>query len=199
MKEEQRKEDQMKKDETNDLSSNRWMNLPWARCPICNIVWDTTDGDVSLTFWYYRWPDVNRYPVPAELPERLCPDHVEEIVFEDDGTRKGIKRTLYRDQVSEMKKIGTHCPVCRNVDLRRQTWIDDPGPWVREVVWECKEYNALILVGLRFMTDDRDEIGEIAHVSYREDLQTKQLIDGALNTIRRFIKSKEARSKLFCE
>ena len=193
---EERKEDQIKKDETNGLGLYS-KYFSWARCPICNVVWNSSN--VAFSFWYDEWPYVN-LPVPAELPVKLCPEHVEEIVVEYvDGRKKGIKRTLYVDQVNEMKKTGLYCPVCRGKGLRWLDGCNDPGPGLQQGVWKCNQCHALIFLALRFTAGDEDEVGELVSVSYREDLQTKKELNEARNTICRIIKSKEARSKILCE
>ena len=111
-----------------------------------------------------------------------------------DGRRKGIKRTLYRNQLSEMQKNGLTCPVCINRDLRRLIiWFDDLGPGLKQILWECKQCRALILLELRFTTGDKDEIGKLLSGSYREDLQTKKELDRAWSTICGIVKSRERR------
>ena len=190
------KEDQVKEDETKGLSAGAFQDAVWARCPICNVIWDTKS--VQASFYYFIYTPEDCAPLPAKLPERLCPDHVEEIVMDLDGRRKGIKRTLYRDQMSEMQKNGLACPVCMNVDLRRQIiWFDDLGPGLKQILWECKQCHASILLELRFTTGDKDEIGKLLSVSYREDLQTKNELDQAWGTICGIIKSKERRWMMF--
>jgi len=195
--EEERKEDQIKKDETNDLGIYS-KHYSWARCPICNVIWNSSN--VGFSFWYEEWPNVDRYPLPAKLPERLCPDHVEEIIVDYvDGRKKGIKRTLYVDQVNEMNKTGLYCPVCRGKGLRWLAGGDDPCPGLHEEVWKCKQCHALILFGLYYKTGQEGEEGEIRHVYCREDLVTMCELNKAWTTICGILKSKEAKLMLLSE
>ena len=170
----------------------------WARCSICNVIWDSFPEYLGGS-WYFRWPVQDCDLSPKKLPEKPCPDHVEEIVV--DGRKKGIKRTLYQDQLNEIKQNGLRCPVCGGVDLRRQGWCEDPKPKLQELCLKCNQCHALIYCGLQYTGDDEDldEVGELVHVFYREDLQTKKELNEARNTICRIIKSKEARSKISCE
>jgi len=186
------KEKQVKEDETKDLSAGALQDDVWARCPICDVTWDTES--VKGSFYYFIYAPEECGPLPANLPERLCPDHAQEIVMDLDGRRKGIKRTLYRNQLSEMQKNGLTCPVCINRDLRRLIiWFDDLGPGLKQILWECKQCRALILLELRFTTGDKDEIGKLLSGSYREDLQTKKELDRAWSTICGIVKSRERR------
>ncbi|HVP79515.1 MAG TPA: hypothetical protein VMV04_16640 [Thermodesulfobacteriota bacterium] len=170
----------------------------WARCPICNVIWNITTEFLGGS-GYFRWEVEDCDLPPGKLPERLCPDHVEEIVV--DGRKKGIKRTLYQDQLNEMKLNGLHCPVCKGKDLRSQGFLLDPQPKLQEFCLKCNQCHALIYRGKQYIGDeeDLDEVGELVHVFYREDLQTKKELNEARNTICRIIKSKEARSKILCE
>jgi hypothetical protein len=191
-KEDQLKEDQVKEDGTKDLSAGAFQEAAWARCPICNVTWDTKS--VRASFYYFIYAPEDYGPLPAKVPERLCPDHAEEIVMDLDGRRKGIKRTLYKDQLSDMQKNGLTCPVCGGVDLERLImWFDDLGPGLKQILWECKQCHAAILLELRFTTGDKDEIGKLLSVFYRENLQTKKELDQAWSTICGIIKSKERR------
>ena len=151
------------KEEINDRES-------WTRCPICNVVWDTSS--VSGGSWYPRRP-VKDCNIPLEkLPEKLCPDHIEEIVV--DGRRKGIKRTLSRDQLYEIGKNGMYCPVCRRKDFKDSHWYEGPRSDLDEVAYKCSQCHTLFLVGIHFPSD-KDKFEEIVYVSYREDLRTKEL------------------------
>lgn len=143
----------------------------WTRCPICNVVWDTSS--VSGGSWYPPRPVKDSDLPPEKLPEKPCPDHVEEIVV--DGRRKGIKRILQTDQLYEIKNNGMHCPVCKGKDLRSQGWYEGPRPERDEVVYKCNQCHTLILVGIQFWTDGEEKFEKIAYVSYREDLETKEL------------------------
>jgi hypothetical protein len=154
----------MKGTEINDGES-------WARCPICNVIWDASF--VSCGFCYIPWQVKDCGLPPAELPQKLCPDHVEEIVV--DGRRKGIKRSLYQDQLNEIKKNGLRCPVCKSEDLQWGDELDNDRTGLDEALWKCNQCHALILLGGRFKDDGKDEDGELVHVFYREDLETKEL------------------------
>lgn len=191
-KEDQPQEGQCKEDHTREVSLNVSEDVVWARCPICNVIWDTKS--VLASFYYFIYTPEDYAPFPSKLPERRCPDHAEEIVMDLDGRRKGSKRALYRKQLREMQKNGLACPVCMNVDLRQLiVWFDDLGPGLKQLLWECKQCHASVLLELRFTTGDKDQIGELLSVSYREDLQTKKELDQAWNTICGTIKSKERR------
>ena len=143
----------------------------WARCPICNVVWHTSS--VFGGSWYPRRPVKDCDLSPEKLPEKPCPDHVEEIVV--DGRRKGIKRILQRDQLYGIKNNGMHCPVCKGKDLTSQDWYEGPSPERDELVNKCNQCHTLILVGIQFWSDDEEKYEKIAYVSYREDLETKEL------------------------
>ena len=56
----------------------------WARCPICHRVW--VSHYVLFGFWYIAWQAKDGRLPPANLPDKLCLDHVEEILV--DGRRK---------------------------------------------------------------------------------------------------------------
>ena len=122
----------------------------WARCPICNAVWDTGS---MLGSWYFRWHVKDSDLPPAELPQKLCPEHVEEIVLA--GRRKGIKRSLYQDQLNEIKKNGLHCPVCRSEDLQWENEMEVRTD-LEEVVWTCNHCHAFIILGVRFKNEDEN-------------------------------------------
>ena len=182
----------MKKDQK-DLSTRSTEDTNWARCPVCNVIWDKSF--LLHGFWYIRWTlDYDSVP-PAKLLEAPCPDHVEEIVV--DGRRKGIKRTLYQDQLNEIKKSYMLCPVCRGWDLR---WQDQAVPdqiGLCESVLTCSDCHALILLGGRFKDDGKDEDGELVHVFYREDLETKELNE-AWPDIMRIIESPGVKIESIC-
>ena len=144
----------------------------WARCPICNVVWNTSS--VSGGSWYRRRP-VRDCDLPQKkLPEKLCPDHVEEIVV--DGRKKGIKRTFSRGQLNRMRENGLYCPVCNGRDLKDSHGYEGPRPDIGEIAYKCGQCHTLIFVGIQWKSDDDDdEYGVIVYFAYREDLGTKEL------------------------
>lgn len=55
-----------------DVSMNLAEYKGWARCPVCNVIWDTT---FVLYGWYVSWSDLKHSESPpATLPQKLCPD-----------------------------------------------------------------------------------------------------------------------------
>jgi Zn finger protein HypA/HybF involved in hydrogenase expression len=155
--------DEMKEIEIKDGES-------WARCPICNVIWDTS---LVLYGCYFSWDVENRPLPPAKLPQKLCPDHVEEIVI--DGRRKGIRRTVYQDQLNEMNKNDLYCPACRSEDLQYQGEQLDFRDKLPKSIWICNDCNALIIPAMRYSYDENDVEAKIVYCFYREDLQTKEL------------------------
>jgi ribosomal protein L37AE/L43A len=156
MKEDQTKEDQMKQDET----LNQWFRFPndrgWARCPICNDVWNT---------WIFRYP---LYAVwhhcglppdgrPGTISEQLCPIHAKEIIV--DGRAKGQRIILNQDQLNEMTENGLHCPVCG----RRTLKLIHSRP----NSWTCRRCRASVVTD-QVATSDGGM--EIKYCSFREDL-----------------------------
>jgi hypothetical protein len=190
MEEAAKKEDEIKKEETDDKTSNYWKSAPWARCPFCDTVWDSSD--VQYSFWYFDGRPIDVGPAPIDLPEKPCPDHAKEIVAVDvDGRRKGIKRTLCQEQLHDMRSNDLYCPFCRGKDLR---WLcgcneEHLNPGLHEEACECKQCHALILFKLRFTSSDKNEVGWLVSVSYREDLKTKKELNEAWNIICRIINS----------
>jgi hypothetical protein len=154
----------MKKNEK-DLSMSSTEDTNWARCPICNVIWDTRS---VLYGWYVSW-DFRHCLPPTELTEQLCPDHVGSILV--DGRRKGIRRTLYQDQLNKMDKGAWCCPVCRSKDLQCKTVLPRRKRRFYETVWICAYCEALIIVGVRV----RPGVQKHVYCSYREDLGTKML------------------------
>ena len=165
------KEEQGKEYQTNGQSLNVSGDTGWTRCPICNVIWNSSL--VVSGSWYPRRP-VKDCDLPLEnLPEKLCPDHVEEIVI--DGRRKGIRRTVYQDQLNEMNKNDLYCPACRSEDLQYQGEQLDFRDKLPKSIWICNDCNALIIPAMRYSYDENDVDAKIVYCFYREDLQTKEL------------------------
>jgi hypothetical protein len=150
-----------------DLNTSPTEDTNWARCQICNVIWDT--GSV-LYGWFISW-DFSHCPPPTELTEQLCPDHVRSMVV--DGKRKGIRRTLNQDQLNKMDDGGLCCPVCKSKDLQCKTELPGRKKRFYETVWICPHCETLMLVGVRVRH------GAKMHIccSYREDLDNKEVTE----------------------
>ena len=169
------------------LNTSPTEDTNWARCPICNVIWDTRS---VLYGWYVSW-DFRHCLPPTELTEQLCPDHVGSILV--DGRRKGIRRTLYQDQLNKMDRGAWCCPVCKSKDLQCKTELPRRKKGFYETVWICADCEALIIVGVRI----RRGVKTYVYCSYREDLGTKMLIE-AWRLFKKLSKGQGSTPNLLC-
>jgi hypothetical protein len=207
MKEEQRKEDQpqegqSKEDHTREVSLNVSEDPRWAWCGLCNDVWDTKR--VLYGFARCLPPDDGRWddPLAEKLPNKLCPDHAEEIVVE--GRRMGMKKALSGKQLDEIRnQYERYGPVCKGRDLEWKVNLHPNLVGINELVLACCKCHALILLGVLYTRDANDDEcwAELMYVLYREDLQTKEQkeLDEAWNTIHRITNRRGSKSKISCE
>ena len=194
------KEDQTKENHTREVSPNVSEDTRWAWCEECNDVWDTK----RLLYGFARClpPDDAQSddPLAEKLPNKLCPDHAEEIVV--DGRRMGMKKALSGKQLNEIRKEYRRCPVCKGWDLEWKVYLHPNIMGINESVLACRKCHALILLGLLYTRDaNGDTWIELMYVLYREDLQTKEQkeLDEAWNTIHRITNRQGSKSKIICE
>ena len=170
-----------------DLNTSPTEDINWARCPICNVVWNTKS---VLYGWFISWDFRDCLP-PTELTEQLCPDHVRSILV--DGKKKGIRRTLSQDQLKKMDEGAWRCPVCKNDDLEFKTVLPGRKKRFYETVWICTDCEALVIVGVRV----RHGVRKHVYCSYREDLDNK-MVDEAWRLFENSVKDYGPPSNLPC-
>jgi hypothetical protein len=156
MKEDPRKEKQVKENETKDVRLNVSEDAGWARCPICNEIWRTCQFRHP---WYGTW-DVEHYGLPpGHISEEVCPVHAARILI--DGRIKGKRKILNQDELNNMTKRGFRCPVCNEKNLELSEWMEDQN------YFTCMCCNASIITEQSSTIDGKKEI---KYCSYREDL-----------------------------